>query len=302
SFCWPLRLDVGGVRVEWATAQPVCTVEDDGRTVLVLAAVDGIAPEVALVGAAAVSAPSGEVSSVDGRVLVTGVRAGTDALVEVETVGGERVGLLVLDAATARTAYRGVLWGAERLVLADGGVVFDADEMRVHSAVERPSYAVFPSPRTGGVRDGVFTRFVLGERRAVGDASVRLVRAAGPAPEPVTGVMGRASVPEDKWFETVAAEYVVSLPDEVPGGTLLRIHWAGDVGRAYVGDVPVADQFFSGRVWDIGLDRVPEGELRVRVLPGVEGDGGVYVAEGGRRDIAVIERVELVTVRRWAVG
>ncbi|MBE8473405.1 beta-galactosidase [Streptomyces justiciae] len=300
SFCWPLRLDVGGVRVEWATAQPVCTVADGARTVLVLAAVDGIDPEVALSGTASVSAPSGEVSYVDGRALVTGLRAGTDALVEVETVGGERVGLLVLDAATARTAYRGVLWGAERLVLADGGVVFDRDEMRVHSAVGRPTYAVFPSPRDGGVRDGVFTRFVLGEQGAVGDAAVRLVRAAGTAPEPVTGVMGRASVPEDKWFETVAAEYVVSLPDDVPSGTLLRIHWGGDVGRAYVGDVLVADQFFSGRVWDIGLDRLPVGELTVRILPGVDGDGGVYVAEG-RRTTAFVERAELVTIRRWAV-
>ncbi|SNX64702.1 glycosyl hydrolase family 35 [Streptomyces sp. TLI_55] len=294
SFCWPLRLDVGGVRVEWATAQPVCRVLDGGRTVLVLAAVDGIAVEVALGGVASVAAPSGEVAHVDGRVLVTGLRAGTDCLVEVESAGGERVGLLVLDAATARTAYRGVVWGAERLVLADGGVVFDRGEMRVHSAVERPSFAV--------LRDGVFMRFELGEqRRVVADAAIRLVRAAGAAPEPVTGVLGRVSVPEDKWFETVAAEYVVSLPDVVPPGTLLRIHWAGDVGRAYVGDTLVADQFYSGRVWDIGLDRVPVGELRVRVLPGADGDGGVYVAEGSR-GVAVVERVELVTIRRWGVG
>ncbi|WP_181387167.1 beta-galactosidase [Streptomyces sp. Act143] len=301
SFCWPLRLDVGGVRVEWATAQPVCTVADGGRTVLVLAAVDGIDPELALSGVASLSAPSGEVSHGEGRALVTGLRAGTDALVEVETVGGGRVGLLVLDAATARTAYRGVLWGAERLVLADGGVVFDRGEVRVHSAVERPSIAVFPTGRPGGVPDGVFGRYVLeGEPAAeVGEASVRPVRAAGPAPEPVTGVMGRASAPAEKWFETAAAEYVVSLPDAVPRGTLLRIHWAGDVGRAYVGEVLVADQFFSGRVWDIGLDRLPAGELRVRALGGDEG-AAVYVAEGSR-SAAVIERVELVTVRRWAV-
>lgn len=290
SFCWPLRLDVGGVRVEWATAQPVCTVRDGERVVLVLAAVEGIDPELALSGAASVAAPSGEVSHVEGAGAGHGAAGRDDALVEVECEGGERVGLLVLDAATARTAYRGVLWGAERLVLADGGVVFDREEMRVHSAVERPSYAV--------LRDGVFMRFELGEGRAVGEAAVRLVRAAGVAPEPVTGVMGRASVPEDKWFDTVAAEYVVSLPDDLPGGTLLRIHWAGDVGRAYVGGVLVADQFFSGRVWDIGLDRVPVGELRVRILPGVEGD--VYVAEGSRSS-AVIERVELVTIRRWRV-
>lgn len=109
TFCWPLRLDVAGLRVEWATAQPVCTVQDGGRTVLVLAAVAGIAPELALdegtVGS--LSTPSAEVTHTGGRVLVTGLRPGTDALVEVETATGGRVGLLVLDAATARTAYRG---------------------------------------------------------------------------------------------------------------------------------------------------------------------------------------------------
>ncbi|MCZ0987769.1 beta-galactosidase [Streptomyces diastatochromogenes] len=47
-FCWPLHLDVAGAHVEWATAQPVCTIDCDGRTVLVLAATDGIAPELAL--------------------------------------------------------------------------------------------------------------------------------------------------------------------------------------------------------------------------------------------------------------
>lgn len=44
-LCWPLRLDVAGLRLDWATAQPVCTVDDGhGRTVLVLAATDGITP------------------------------------------------------------------------------------------------------------------------------------------------------------------------------------------------------------------------------------------------------------------
>ena len=68
------------------------------------------------------------------RLLVTGLRPGTDALVEVDTADGERVGLLVLDAATARTAYRGEAWGAERLVLCGDGVVFDRDEVRLHGS------------------------------------------------------------------------------------------------------------------------------------------------------------------------
>lgn len=306
TFCWPLRLDVAGLRVEWATAQPVCTVDDAGRTVLVLAAVEGIAPELALDAATVGSmrTPSGEVAYPDGRVLVSGLRPGTDALVEVETVGGDRVGLLVLDAATARTAYRGVVWGAERLVLAEGGVVFDQGEVRLHSAASagQPSFAVFPSPD----EQGVFKQCVLsGDDVSVGEASVTLVRAAGAAPEPVTGVQGRAGAPADKYFDAVAAEYLVELPDDLPPGTLLRIHWTGDVGRAYVGDTLVADQFFSGRVWDIGLDRIPAGavRVRVRVLPGSEG-ADVYVPPEARDGWgrACVERMELVTVRRWSLG
>ncbi|MDN0199197.1 beta-galactosidase [Streptomyces sp. S.PNR 29] len=319
-FCWPLRLEVAGLRLEWATAQPVCTLDVGGRTVLVLAATDGIAPELALDAGtvSAVSAPSGDLTPVDGRVLVTGLRPGTDALVEVDTADGGRVGLLVLDAETARTAYRGVAWGAERLVLCADGVVFDRDEVRLHSAAAEPSFAVLPAPGRAPVvdgavvreaADGVFTRYTVDGGCSRRDAAVSLVRPAGPAPETATGVLGRASVPADKQFDSVAAEYRVEVPDgllDAPDGVLLRLRWTGDVGRAYVGDTLVADQFFSGRVWDIGLDRLPvdalraEG-LRLRVLP-LAAAAPVYVPRAGAgRRAASVEHAEWVTVRRWRV-
>ncbi|QOV40507.1 beta-galactosidase [Streptomyces ferrugineus] len=308
-FCWPLRIDVAGVRLEWATAQPVCTVGLDGRTVLVLAATEGIAPELALDAGtvASVGAPSGDIADVDGRILVTGLRPGTDALVEVEAVDGGRVGLLVLDAATARTVYRGTAWGAERLVLCADGVVFDGDGVRVHSTAVRPSFAVLPAPEAvvvdgealTGAADGVFTRYTVqadGPRAC--DAPVTLVRPAGAAPQPSTGVLERASVPADKYFDTVAAEYRVDVPEDLPDGTLLRLHWTGDVGRAYVGDTLVADQFSSGRVWDIG--RLPAGAaLSVRVLP-LHPDAKVHAPRDART--AAVTRAEWVRGRTWAVG
>ena len=60
------------------------------------------------------------------------------------------------------------------------------------------------------------------------------------------------------------------------------------MGRAYVGDTLVADQFYSGRVWDIGLDRLPadalhEEGLRLRVLP-LHADARVYVPTDRGRD------------------
>ncbi|MFJ8939335.1 beta-galactosidase [Streptomyces sp. NPDC102365] len=349
-FCWPLRLDVAGLRLDWATAQPVCTVADeDGRTVLVLAATDGIPVELALDARTlrSVREPSGQCATLDrsdGRVLITGLRPGTDALVEADTAAGERVGLLVLDARTARTAYKGVAWGAERLVLADSdsdvgagvGVVFDEHardgqgEVRVHSPAGETSLAVLPAPRrppvvAGGSvresRDGVFTRYHLtgdgwtrdprfGEAGGGGGRGEAVVtRAAGPAPEPVTGVQGRASAPADEHYDTTAAEYAIAVPDGLPlTGTLLRVHWTGDVARAYVGDRLVADQFHAGRAWDIALDRLPafalRGEgLRLRVLPRAP-DARVYVADVSAAEAAVasVGRVEWVTTRTWVMG
>ncbi|MDX3751649.1 beta-galactosidase [Streptomyces sp. AK08-02] len=319
-FCWPLRLDVAGLRLDWATAQPVCTVDVGGRTVLVLAATDGIPVELALDIATLryVHTPMGKVVSADGRFLVTGLRPGTDALVEVGTPDGGQVGLLVLDAATARTAYRGRAWGAERLLLCGdgGGVVFDesAGEVRVHSPAAGTSLAVLPAPERppgeipAGVADGVFTRYTLPTGGASGTLDVSLVRAAGPAPETATGVLDRASAPADSCFDTSAAEYLIAVPDELPRtGTLLRVHWTGDVARAYAGDTLVADQYFSGRVWEIGLDRLPAdalragGGLRVRVLP-FPAEAPVYLPVPVPVGEASVSRVEWVTVRTHVVA
>lgn len=322
-FCWPLRLDVAGLRLEWATAQPVCTVEADGRTVLVLASTDGIAPELALdadtVTSVVVPPGNGDFTPVNGRVLVTGLRPGTDALVEVDAADGSRVGLLVLDAATARTLYRGVAWGADRLVLCGDGVVFDGDEVRLHSPAAEPSFAVLPAPGSAPVvegervreeADGVFTRYTV-EAGALTSAAahVSLVRPAGRAPEPVTGVQGRASMPADKYVAMVAAEYRVDVPEDLlraPAGVLLRLHWTGDLARAYVGDLLVADQFYSGRVWDIGLDRLSAEELRasglrLRVLP-LAAEAPVHVPGqvGDAWRAAGVRHAEWVVTRAWA--
>jgi hypothetical protein len=74
-----------------------------------------------------------------------------------------------------------------------------------------------------------------------------------------------------------------------------------------VGDALVADQFYSGRVWDIGLDRLPvqallAGGLRLKVLP-LAPDAAVHVpGQPGDvwREARVLE-AEWVVTRRWTV-
>ncbi|MFD7935878.1 beta-galactosidase [Streptomyces sp. NPDC059755] len=339
-FCWPLRLDVAGLRLDWATAQPVCTiVDDDGRTVLVLAATDGIAPELALDARTvrAVATPPGtDVATVtDGdRILITGLRPGTDALVETETPAGDRVAVLVLDAITARTAYRGEAWGAQRLVLCPDGVVFDAPngEVRIHprtsqdegprarTAVPSVSLSVLPAPQrpptTPGAtvkesQDGALTRYTLvpdEDAPTVPAVTLTALRPAGPAPTPETGVLGRASAPADEHYDTKAAVYRVDVPatragtPTPPGSDLLRLHWTGDVARAYVGDTLVADQFFTGRPWDIALDRLPPGEpLTLRILP-LAADAAVQLPVTPPAGVAELRHAERITTRTWRLG
>lgn len=110
-----------------------------------------------------------------------------------------------------------------------------------------------------------------------------------------------ASVPAETYFDTVAAEYRVDVPEDLPAGSVLRLAWTGDVGRAYVGATLVADQFFTGRVWEIG--RLPAGAaLRVRVLP-LHADAEVHVPDGAGEAArtAAVTRAEWVTGRTWAV-
>ncbi len=246
---------------------------------------------------------------------MTGLRPGADALVEAVTADGTRVGLLVLDAATARTAYRGTAWGAERLLLSADPVVFDRDEVRVHSTAAQPSFAVAPGATVKASAEGVLTRYTLvtAEHGDAFPAVVTPVRAAEAAPAAVTGVQGRASVPDDTHVDTVAAEYRVELPEAVldradgADRTLLRLTWTGDVARAYAGDTLVADQFHSGRPWDIALDRLPAealrgAGLRLRILP-LAVDAPVYLPAPAdtARGTAVIHRADLLTSRVRAV-
>ncbi|MFF4656593.1 beta-galactosidase [Streptomyces sp. NPDC001381] len=396
-FCWPLRLEVAGLRLDWATAQPICTVtDDDGRTVLVLAATDGIEPELALdartvgritgpgpgLGPGPVPGPGpvrGTVHRTADRVLITGLRPGTDALVETETADGARVALLVLDARTARTAYRGEAWGAPRLILCTDGVVFDEtrNEVRLHTrtpaspSTPPASFAVLPAPQhpptvSGATlhqtRDGALTRYTFvpnpnpnpnlnpnpnpdpnpdpnpnpnlnpdpiqtpipnqtpdagrnpssettppletstpPEATFLPDPSLTLLRPPGPPPSPQTGVLGRASAPADEHYDAVAAVYRVDIPRELPEGTLLRLHWTGDVARAYVGERLVADQFFAGRPWDLAPDRLPPAEpVFLKLLPPAAG-AKVYAPGEAPVGVAEVRRAEWVTRRRWTL-
>ncbi|KDN78043.1 beta-galactosidase [Streptomyces olindensis] len=331
-FVWPLGYEAGrGVRIEWASAQPLTRLELDGTPVSVFSATAGITPQFALPAGYDVTGPV-RVENPDtpehaDQLVVSVPEPGTDAVVTVTGPEGT-VRLLVLSEADALQAQCVRLAGADRLVLCDEPVLADGEELRIHTQRTSLELAVLGSvdevaalkgaglsaPHT----DGVFTRWTLtpaadGVTVSACRPAVECVRAEAVVPPARTGGShNRASAPLDTDFDD-AAVYRITVPPaalEADGEVLLRLSYTGDVARAYINGQLVADHFWYGPAWEIGLrrfaDAVAEHGVEIRVLP-LAPDSKVYVdatvREGleAARERAAVDAAELVHVHRIAL-
>ncbi|WP_202919008.1 beta-galactosidase [Saccharothrix deserti] len=257
-FVWPLNRRVGDITIRTAAAQPLCDLVVDGVPTAVLSQTAAI-PVDLLVDAAEVRGPAA-VTAEAGHWRVTDLRPGTDCLLELRSPGGSSSRLLILDEAAARTASRGRLWGADRLVLSTGPAVIDADQLTVHGSTD--AVLVYPPP--GAPTAGVFARIeVPGEAPAPMPARWRLIREAGKPRKPtIDPRSGRASAPTDADFAAATVVHVDIPADAFAADCVLRVDWAGDVGRAYCDGALIADHFWYGPVWEIGLRRHREQAIR----------------------------------------
>jgi len=300
-FFWPFNLDLGhGVVVAWATAQPVCLVDDGEVRTVFFAETAGVPAQFAIAGEPAPrTAPAGRAPALRAR--------GTD---------GGSVQIVVLSEADSLSLWKGEWRGRERVFLTSAGLVIDGDQLRLTSP-ERSDLriGILPAPTdiAGGEKDGVFMRFVPPPPRpAAFAASVVEIQPAGPAREIHLGHASDpvAEQPSDADFAQ-AAVWRMRLPDNLDLSTdpLLRIRYIGDVARATLNSRLITDDFFHGATWEIGLRRhAPEilrGDLRIAILPlrrdAVTGSARkVYLADelipdfGNAASVVQLQGVEII--------
>ncbi|WP_433293078.1 galactose-1-phosphate uridylyltransferase [Actinoplanes sp. CA-030573] len=254
---WPLGLTLGGVRLDWATASALTVLPGGGGSssaaavpTLVLVAEDGIGVSYAVGGATATVEPG--LSPVR-------VRHGEGAL-----------DLLVLPAARAADVWvcedgparRVLLSSAELTWGPEGRIESSGPDVLVYDGAAQGFVAL---PLEGGDAGGTRPHPVwVGATEAPGsDISppsstgepirAELVRPAGAAVPVAYGKFdGRQSAPADETFDELAAVYRLVLP--APGADdLLRIRWAGDIGRLRVDGRTVTDRFWDGSDWVVSL-------------------------------------------------
>jgi beta-galactosidase len=300
-FFWPFNLDVGhGVRLRYATAEPVCALDGaDGRTVF-FAETPGVPSQFAIEGEAAPRSAS------PGRGVAFRV-PGTD---------GKTVQVVLLSDSDSLALWKGEYQGRDRVFLTKAGLVLDGDVARLSSG-DRADLVigVYPEPAglPGGEADGIFTRYSPPAPPALSlSPAIEKIQEAGPPRDIPIGKISEpvATEPSDSDFMK-AAVWRIKLPAGIEMGSdpILRVHYVGDAARFTLNGRLLVDDFYNGRAFELGLRRyaplITGGELEIAVLPlrrdALAGEKQrIFVADSARPDfgnaaaVADVEGAEII--------
>jgi beta-galactosidase len=277
-FLWPFNLDLGGAKLVYATAQPVCRVDDT----FFFAETPGVKAEFVFDPKTLASAPA------DFR----RVKPGRGAAIRLQAKSGAPIQIVLLSAADSLALWKGEFAGRERVVLSSAGIVFDGDTLKVFSETAKNLRAeIFPALQASGRKDGIFSLLDLPKPKVVAmKVGIKPAESAGPPREiPLSAGKSRlALAPAESEF-TNAAVWKISLPADLDLNLdpILRIPYAGDIARVTLNGKLIDDNFYNGQPFDLGLKRfAPEiltGDLRLEILP-LRRDAPIYLAPEAKPD------------------
>ena len=315
---WPFNLDLGqGVRLVWATAQPLTAIDDGNVRTVFFAETEGVPTQFAFeTNGPAVEVFSGHFTHCENVNLLRDIKPGTKVAARVRLADGRSVQIVVLDQKTSLAIWKGNLQGCDRIFLTKAGLVLDGDSLRLTSTTTSDlNVAIYPAPASleynssnlSHKMDGVFERFTPAAPQAVKfKITFKNVQVAGPPREIPMGKIQQpvATAPLDPDFAK-AAVWRITVPTNVDLGTdpILRFHYVGDVARVMLNGQFITDDFYNGNAFDIGLCRhapdALDGDLRIAILP-LRKDAPIYMAEkarphfGSTDNVAALQRVEII--------
>ena len=315
---WPFNLDLGqGVRLVWATAQPLTAVDDGNVRTVFFSETEGVPSQFAFEkNGPVVEALTGQLTHGENVNLLHDIKSGTKVAARMRLADGHSIQIVVLDQKTSLAIWKGNLQGRDRVFLTKAGLILDGDSLRLTStAIADLNVAIYPAPASltsngsdlAHKTDGVFQRFSPHAPRAVKlKATFKSVQAAGPPREIPIGKIEQpvTTAPLDSDFEK-AAVWRVKIPGGVDLGTdpILRLHYTGDVSRVMLDGKFITDDFYNGNAFDIGLRRhapdILNGDLCIAILP-LRKDAPIYMAEkarphfGSADSVAALQRIEVI--------
>jgi hypothetical protein len=293
---WPVNLDLGGVPLEYATAELVCRLAEPAT--FVFSAWPGLTPEFAFPASAAIEAPGARLVREGGHAYVDGVTPGPGVAIRVALPGGRQVQLVVLTREQALNLSKATLAGRERLVLSPADAYFDRAGIHLGSrdpqnlqAGVYPALGRIPAGCRDAGLDGVFQIYASTARFVETPCAVDVkpVKAAAPSvPVKVSAPPRAVAIEPDEADFDRAAVWRLRVPADALAGaprTFLQIAYEGDVARVYAGGRFDNDNFYKGPPWELALWRYSAEELAqgldLKILP-LRSDAPIYLPPGAR--------------------
>ena len=290
---WPVNLDLGGVLLKYATAQPLTVVRDGSTETYFFFAPPGILPEFAFDESTleSMKAPNAAVLDEQGKVYVNKILPGSGIAMSMKSKVGTTVQIVVLIRDEALNLWKDSGLRGEQVFLSPADVFFEHSSMHLRARdVEKLRFSVFPGLKdapTGSVplqpvgRDGVFASYLASVPQKQVPVRWEKIRAA-PLSTPGRRGQYNAIAPTDSDFEKAGA-WRIQLPASAMDGlsdVFLRIDYVGDVGRLYAGPRLLDDDFYKGTSWEIGMKRFATESfgknLELKIMP-LRKDAAIYM-------------------------
>ncbi|KQV46200.1 glycoside hydrolase family 35 [Pelomonas sp. Root1217] len=303
-FIWPINLELDGVMLRHATAQPVTRVDAGAQGIVhVFATTAGIPAEFAL--------PDG----------IRTLKPDTNQLQRIGSRDGRAVSVLLLAPEQVEQLNVLEIAGQRRLVFSEQQAWVADGKLQLRGIGPQPlRAAVFPTlpgPRAVGLKvgqDGLLQRLELAGDNAQPTLQISPTRPARAVPPVLKGGLAKAAVQPIPEAFAAAATWSLKLPQPLAPNAedvLLELDFVGDIGRVFAGSRMLDDWYYNGQRWQIGLRQFalqPGAELQLSVLP-LRGDAPVYIDAAhrpafaaGQTQVAELRGARLLTVRRAAIA
>jgi len=290
-FYWPVNLDLDGVTLRYATAQPVLKMRTGGESYVIFKTIPGIPAEFAfsVASRAAIRIERGTLSEDNGLLKVQDTDPGLSTAIT--SHGGNGVThIVLLSAKQAEDLWRVNFEGRDQLVLTTSQVYGDGQHIILRQ-IGSPSFdaAFFPAGKFiagqasatdgTGKQGGIFQELSFRQPERIIALHVAQTRAVGKAPSPVLGPKlpwrqnAVVMAPDETSFSQAGEWKVTVSPGALNGlsDLYLGVHYQGDEARLLSGGRLLTDNFFNGTEWRIGLKRFLSGSspatFSLQVLP-----------------------------------
>ena len=317
-FIWPVEMDLQGVVLQYATAQPVTKVDTRDGPVFVFHEIKGISAEFSF-------APEATIEHADSDLALSNVSEPSrvtlqpGAMVQVRSKAGAIARILMLSNDQAEKLSIVDVGGRRQLVLAEGQPFVEAGKLVLRTtSLSGFHFGLFPAPSHALTGSAPVEKVAAGQgdhphfewySSAVPHSDLPVIaeplRPAGTVPAVAMGGLANAAIEPYPGTFGKAAAWKIELPENPLAGlsnVYLSISYVGDIGRLFAGTSFIDDDFYNGLPWHIGLKQLPSvlsAPLTLTVLP-LRDDARVYIDEtyrpkasdGGQT--AVLKEVKLI--------